>query len=243
MCARTINLQWRGWVCYNSRMKCFVIAMESEAEPVIANMTALNKATVCGRHAYTGRLCGRDVAVIVCGVGKVNAACGAQLAADRYSADCIINIGVAGGLNRDCEVGAIYSISHAVQYDFDLAQLNGTPIGTLNEFGDRYLPLSVAGGYPKRRLATGDRFNDDVRDFETLTKDMHADIRDMEGGAIVQACAHAGVAVYSFKAISDIAGSGSTTEQFTRNLAMCTERLKADICGIFADVCAAEEGK
>ena len=217
--------------------------MESEAAPVVANMTELTEATVCGRHVYTGKLCGRDAAVIVCGVGKVNAACGAQLAADRYSADCVINVGVAGGLNGGCKVGEIYAISHAVQYDFDLVQLNGTPMGTLNEFKERYLPLSVAGGRPQKRLATGDRFNDDRRDFELITGDMHADIRDMECGAIVQACIHAGIAVYSFKAISDVAGSGSTTEQFTRNLALCAERLKADICGIFADVCAAEEQK
>lgn len=215
--------------------------MESEAAPVIANMAEMNEATVCGRRAYTGKLCGRDVAVIVCGVGKVNAACGAQIAIDRFAADCVINVGVAGGLNNGCEVGNIYAISHAVQYDFDLVQLNGTPMGTLDEFEDRYLPLSVAGGCPKKRLATGDRFNDDRHDFEMLTGDMHADIRDMEGGAIVQACIHAGVAVYSFKAISDVAGSGSTTEQFTHNLAKCAERLKADICSIFADVCAAEE--
>ena len=217
--------------------------MESEAAPVVANMTELSQSTVCGKRVYTGKLCGRDVAVIVCGVGKVNAACGAQLAADRYSADCVINVGVAGGLNSGCKVGEIYAISHAVQYDFDLVQLNGTPMGTLNEFEDKYLPLSVTGSYPQKKLATGDRFNDDRRDFELLIGEMHADIRDMEGGAIVQACAHAGVAVYSFKAISDVAGSGSTTEQFTRNLAMCAEHLKSDICGIFADVCAAEENK
>ena len=224
-------------------MKCFVIAMESEAAPVVANMTEVNRAAVCGKNVYTGKLCGRDVAVIVCGVGKVNAACGAQMAADRYAADCVINVGVAGGLNDGCKVGGIYAVSHAVQYDFDLVQLNGTPMGTLNEFEDRYLPLSVAGGCPQRRLATGDRFDDDRRDYELLTGDMRADIRDMEGGAIVQACIHANVPVYSFKAISDIAGSGSTTEQFTRNLALCAERLKAGICGIFADVCAAEEQK
>ena len=41
----------------------------------------------------------------------------------------------------------------------------------------------------------------------------------MEGGAIVQAAKSAGVPVYSFKAISDVAGSGSTTDQYLKNRA------------------------
>ena len=39
----------------------------------------------------------------------------------------------------------------------------------------------------------------------------------MEGAAIVQAAYAAELPVYSVKAISDVAGSGSTTEQFLIN--------------------------
>ena len=210
--------------------------MDSEAAPVTENMQDAVCEIICDKKVYLGKLCGEECAVIVCGVGKVNAACATQLAYDRYRAEAVINIGVAGGLNSSLKIGEIYSIEYACQYDFDLAQLNGTPLGTLNEFEGRWMILSVAGDFPLKKLATGDRFNDDRRDFLLLTEDFGADIRDMEGGAIAQACVHAGIPFYSFKAISDVAGSGSTTEQYIKNTALCADNLKRSICGIYADV-------
>ena len=202
-------------------MKCFVIAMASEAEPVISAMRVAKNYTACGKRVVTGELYGEKVAVIVCGVGKVNAASGAQYAVDCLGATVIINLGVAGGLNDTVEVAETYAVSAVVQYDFDLVQLNGTPIGTLNECTENYLPLSVAEGFDTRKVGTGDRFNDSPFDYKLLTEVLGADIREMELGAIAQVCMHAGVKCYSFKTISDLAGSGSTTEQFVKNLEIC----------------------
>ncbi len=210
--------------------------MASEAKAVLDNMEETCETVACGKRVVKGRLCGRETAVVITGVGKVNAACGAQYAIDELGADKIINIGVAGGLNGGMNVGEIYSIEAAVQYDFDLVQLNGTKMGTLNEFEEPYLPLNTLPLYPLKKLGTGDRFNDSQADFRLLTEELGADIRDMECGAIAQACAHAGVEIYSFKAISDLAGSGSTTEQYLKNLALCLEKLTAHIPDIFEAV-------
>ena len=221
---------------YNFSMIVFVIAMDSEAKPVIENMKVKLHKTVHGREVYFGKLIGEKCAVVVCGVGKVNAAAGTQYAIDCLKADKIINIGVAGGLNDTTQVAEIYAISDCVQYDFDLVAINGTPMGTLNEYDAPYLTLSYAGNYPVKKLATGDRFNDDKADYELLTKTLQADIRDMEGGAIVHVCRHAGIPCYSFKAISDVAGAGSTGEQFVQNLAKCADKLHSEIANIFAAV-------
>lgn len=210
--------------------------MDSEAKPLFDNMTDLHTTIYCDKKIVTGKLCEKEVTCIVCGVGKVNAAVGAQIAIDKFAAEKIINIGVAGGLNNTLAVGSIYCISEAVQYDFDLVQLNGTKIGTLNEFEENYLPLCTVSSFPLKKLATGDRFNDDKADFNLLTKTLKADIRDMEGCAIVQVCAHAHIPCYSFKAISDLAGSGSTTEQFVNNLAVCAQKLKDNIKNIFEEI-------
>lgn len=210
--------------------------MESEAKPLTDNMTNVEISNAYGKKIVSGKLCGKEIRAVICGVGKVNAACGAQYAIDVLKADRIINIGVAGGLNDGLEVAQIYGISHAVQYDFDLVQLNHTAIGTLDEFEENYLPLSTKNLYPLKRLATGDRFNDSVDDFNLLTKVLGADIRDMEGGAIAQVCTHAGIPFYSFKAISDLAGSGSTTDQFLNNLNACAQKLNEQIKNIFEAV-------
>lgn len=217
-------------------MTVFVIAMESEAQPLIDGMTGVCVNEVHGRKVIRGKLCGKDTAAVVCGVGKVNAAAGTQYAIDCLGADKILNIGVAGGLNTRVEIGKIYSISHAVQYDFNLVQLNGTQIGTLNEYDTPYLDIALSPAYPARKLATGDRFDDSEHDFLLLTELLNADIRDMEGGAIAHVCRHANVPCYSFKAISDVAGAGSTTQQFAVNLAMCAKNLSAEIENIFKAV-------
>lgn len=213
-----------------------MIAMASEAQAVLANMEEKEQFISCGKQVIKGRLNGKATAVVITGVGKVNAACGAQYAIDMLGADKIINIGVAGGLNDGTKVADIYGIERAVQYDFDLTQLNGTPMGTLNEFEEPYLALNTMPLYPLKKLGSGDRFNDSKADFILLTKELGADIRDMELGAIVQACVHAGIKIYSFKAISDVAGSGSTTEQYMHNLAMCNARLEQAVPEIFEGV-------
>lgn len=217
-------------------MICFVIALESEAKPVIANMSNVQSAVIYGRKVYTGEMNDENTCVIVTDVGKVNAAAGTQLAIERFGAEAVINLGLAGGLNQSMHVGEIYAISHAAEYDFDLCQINGTSAGTLNECEQPWLPLHCSEGYACKKLGTGDRFNDSRQDFILLTEQLGADIRDMEGGAVAHVCMRAGVPCFSFKCISDIAGAGSTTEQFISNTRLCAENLRAGLPEIFAAV-------
>ena len=133
-------------------MKVFVIAMEKEAAPILEVMRVRRFLNFCGKRVLTGELYGVRCGVVVCGVGKVNAAMGAQIAIDELGAEVIINIGYAGGLNGSLEVGKIYEISHAVQYDFDLTQLNGTKIGTLDECKENFLALDALSLYPLKSL-------------------------------------------------------------------------------------------
>ena len=217
-------------------MKCFIIAMDSEAEPIVSAMKIERKFPFCGKKIFLGKLYGESVGVVVCGVGKVNAAIGTQIAVDELGAEKIINVGVAGGLNDRVAVGDIYAISHAVQYDFDLTTVNGTEIGTLDECETNYLPLSTSKTFSLKKVATGDRFNDSKEDYKLLTEVLKADIRDMECGAVAQVCMHAKVKCYAFKIISDLAGSGSTVEQYRNNLKICFKRLSLELENILKSV-------
>ena len=211
-----------------------VVAMQSEADILLSEMKIQRSLNVSGKDIHVGSAYGKDVAVCVCGVGKVNAALGAQVLISKFDAARLLNFGVAGGLNKETKLCEVYQIAGAVQFDFDLVQLNGTKIGTLNEYEENYLALNeLALSYPKKLLATADRFNDSPADYKLLTEELQADIRDMEGGAIVQAAYAAKLPVYSFKAISDVAGSGSTTEQFLKNKNKALENLKAALPVIF----------
>ena len=214
-----------------------VIAMQSKAEILLDEMDVSRSLTVSGKQIYVGKAYGKDVALCVCGVGKVNAALGTQLLVSKFDAEKILNFGVAGGLNKSVALCGVYQIEAATQFDFDLVQLNGTKIGTLNEYTESYLPLNaLRGDFPKKRLGTADRFNDSPEDYALLTKELGADIRDMEGGAIVQAAHAAELPVYAVKAISDLAGSGSTTEQFLVNKNKALQNLKAALPAIFEEL-------
>ena len=211
-----------------------IIAMECEADILLRDMEVKVRKTYCGKTVYEGSVYGRDVVLIVCGVGKVNAACGAQMAIDLYHARVLVNFGVAGGIGESTEIAGVYQIEKAVQYDFDLAGLNGTKIGTLNEFTENYLPLSVLPDVlPLRLLATADRFNDDKDDYLLIKEYMQSDIRDMEGGAIAQVAVHAGVPYYSWKAISDKAGNTSSFEQYNANKLHALECLHGRLKELF----------
>jgi len=214
-------------------MVVFIIALESEAAPIVQNFKTAKKFSIHERTIYFGKLCKRETAAIVCGVGKVNAAAATQYAIDALMADKIVNVGVAGGLNDGLEVAKIYGIEAVAQYDFDLVQLNHTPKGTLNEYDEPYLTVNTPPLYPLKKLGTGDRFNDDKADYLFLTEELKADIRDMEFGAIAHVCKHADINCYSFKAISDLAGSGSTTEQFTDNMEKCKNSIYVSCKDIF----------
>ena len=213
-----------------------VIAMDSEAEILLDQMEIENIQTMFGKTVHIGRAFGHDVLVVVCGVGKVNAAAGA-CAAIAKGADIILNFGVAGGLNDTTEVTEVYLIDKVVQYDFDLTQLNGTKLGTLDGETENFIPLYCPAGldFPRRTLGTGDRFNDSPADHSLLLE-LGCSIREMEAGAIAEVCKYAGLPFLSVKAISDVYGTGSTTEQFKKNLKLALLNLKAHLNEIFAEL-------
>ena len=205
-------------------MKVFVIAMNNEAECVVSNLENAVESTLFGRRIVRGTLNGEDALVVVSGVGKSNAAAATQLAIQETGTKRIFNLGVSGGLDQAMKVGEIYEVADAVQYDFDLVQINGTEMGTLNERDTPFIPCKAEGRFAAKTLGTGDRFNDNADD-SALLKKLGASLRDMEGAAIAHVCETAGVEFVSYKCISDVEGSGSMPEQYMENLKKCLEIL------------------
>ena len=186
-------------------MRAFVIAMPNEAEAVRPHLKA-------GDRLY------------VSGIGKVNAAAATQKAICE-GADEIWNVGLCGGFGDDIEVGDVFTVDRAVEYDFDLAKLNGTRVGQLNEHDTPYLPFAPLAGLSSRTLATGDHFNDSEADYALITKELGASLRDMEGAAIAHVCKREGVRCHAVKCVTNVAGKGSMIGQYEENTRRCLERL------------------
>jgi len=229
-------------------MRAFVIAMECEADCVRPWMKP-------------------DDRLYVCGIGKVNAAAATQKAICEGATE-VWNAGLSGGFGDKVKVGGVYAVEKAVEYDFDLAKLNNTRIGQLDEYDTPYLPFQpvsfkhsqeviskppfwcgetphLRGGgvlaSPYERsfeiasqfkhsnisliLATGDHFNDSETDYDLITKELGASLRDMEGAAIAHVCLKAGVPCHSVKCVTNVAGKGSMTGQYEENRRRCLARL------------------
>ena len=191
-------------------MLYILAAMQKEADALLAKAEIRKEFTQFGKKLWEGEACGVPFTLIVTGVGKTNAAASAMLALAR-GADRLLNIGVAGGITPRAKIGSLWQIDRAVQYDFDLSAINGTPVGTLDEYQTPYLPLRTGGKFPTATLATADSFASGQDDMALLDS-LGADVRDMEGAAIAHIAYAAGVPCTMFKSISDNAREESVRE-------------------------------
>ena len=191
-------------------MLYILAAMQKEADALLAKAEIRKEFTQFGKKLWEGETCGVPFTLIVTGVGKTNAAASAMLAIAR-GADRLLNIGVAGGITPRAKIGSLWQIDRAVQYDFDLSTINGTPVGTLDEYQTPYFPLRTGGKFPTATLATADSFASGQDDMALLDS-LGADVRDMEGAAIAHIAYAAGVPCTMFKSISDNAREESVRE-------------------------------
>ena len=82
-------------------------AMEEEVNQLKERMEVSGTEQIASMEFVKGLLEGREVVVVRCGIGKVNAAICTQVLADRYQVDGIINTGVAGALYQELNIGDI----------------------------------------------------------------------------------------------------------------------------------------
>ena len=76
---------------------------------------------------YVGILNGKEVVIVKCGVGKVNAAMCTQSLIDMYGVSAIINTGIAGSLDADIDIGDIVLATDTVEHDMDVSALGYEP--------------------------------------------------------------------------------------------------------------------
>jgi adenosylhomocysteine nucleosidase len=159
-----------------------------------------------------------DVLVQKCGIGKVNAALGAQRMINEFRPDCIISSGCAGGNGDDINVQDIVVSSELCYHDVycGAAIDNSTQYGQVQGLPARYkadpdlLRKAISLQASDIRLhagliVTGDWFVDTKEKMrEILGHFPEAKAVDMESCAIAQTCYINHVPFISFRVISDI---------------------------------------
>lgn len=212
-----------------------ICAMDAEADGFRARLENRKDETVGGLKISRGTWYGQDLSVIRCGVGKVNAALCAQTAVLRESPDGVINVGVAGGVGDGIVTGHAVIASDTVQYDFDLTDLgegeglyspcDGALSSALFSAACQVMGARAHSG----RIATGDRFVGDGKTAAFLRDHFGALACEMEGGAVAQVCAAAGVPCAVLRTISDNANEHSSVDfpSFLASAVRDTEKIIA----------------
>ncbi len=207
-------------------MKIGIIgALEAEVSKLKALMPAPEIKDCAGMRFFTGKLFEKDVVVVKCGIGKVNAAVCAQMLIDKFGISHIINTGVGGCLKEGISIGDIVLSTDAVEHDFTLnlpgfkkGMIPGMPasfpadeklLDIAREAGKK-LPEGVKA--VEGRIATGDQFICGRLAKEEIANTYAAACCEMEGGAIAHTAFINRIPFLIIRAISDKADGSATND-------------------------------
>jgi adenosylhomocysteine nucleosidase len=154
-----------------------------------------------------------NVLVQKCGIGKVNAALGAQRMINKFHPDCIISSGCAGGNGDDINVQDVVVSSELCYHDVYCGRAidDSTVYGQVQGLPARFKPdadmlqKALKTGAKPGLIVTGDWFVDSKEKMrEIINHFPEAKAVDMESCAIAQTCYINKVPFISFRVISDI---------------------------------------
>lgn len=201
-------------------------AMDEEVAKLKEKMEQVEVRTKASMDFYRGVIGGKEVVVVRSGIGKVNAGICAQILADDYGVDGIVNTGIAGSLRAEINIGDIVVSTDAVQHDMDAVAF-GYPLGqiprmdTLAFHADSQLvELAVQCckkvipeiGVFQGRVASGDEFIAKQERKDAILKEFDACCCEMEGAAIAQAAYLNQIPFVIIRAISDKADDSASMD-------------------------------
>ncbi len=201
-----------------------ITAVDTERDAVLKKMAAIKTNIIYDIIFYQGFIHHTPCIAAMSGVGKVNAARCTQLMIDKFQPDKIVNVGSAGALHPDLNIGDVVISTACIQHDVDLtvfgikkgafdnqeagfihADANFAELCTKaikDSIGKDYKVLSGA-------IATGDQFNDSLEKKNELFEEFGAYCNEMEGAAVAQVCASCKIPFVVIRSISDKPGKES----------------------------------
>lgn len=192
-----------------------IVAMSAEFRLVENLLKEKQEKINRGFRFVTGRIGDKEVVVMQAGIGKVCAAVGTVEMILNYAPACILNTGVAGGIDGVLRMMDIVVGKEVVYHDVwcgegnEVGQVQGMPARFR---GDEALfraamaarsDVALCGGM----ICSGDQFITDRPALEKIKKNFPEGMAvDMESGAIAQVCHIYGIPFLSCRIISDTPG-------------------------------------
>lgn len=219
-------------------MKLGIIgAMQVEVEILLSCLKNKKETSVAGSAFYEGTLEGLEVAIVQCGVGKVNAAICAQILCDCFGVTHLVNTGIAGSLDPKLDIGDLLISKDAMYHDFDCVHF-GYEMGKVPGMDVVAFPADAAmiqlasqaaeavhpGHVTVGRVASGDLFVAEKTAKDRIIATTQGLCTEMEGAAIAQTAYRNGVPFVILRAISDKADNSAEMDYPT------FERIAAHRC-------------
>lgn len=192
-------------------------AMDQEVSILKEEMEVSAIETRASMDFYVGKLLGREVVIVKCGVGKVNAAVCTQILADCYHVAAVINTGVAGSLRAEINIGDIVVSTDTLQHDMEATGFGYEPgeiplMGKKTFEADERLRSLIVETCRRvnpeidvfeGRVVSGDQFVSDAGVKARLAEMFNPYCTEMEGAAIAQAAWLNQIPFVIIRAISD----------------------------------------
>lgn len=207
-----------------------IAAMQEEMQEIKKVMIQIEENNIYELTFIQGKINNNEVILVESGVGKVNAARVTQILIDKFQVDLIINVGSAGSVNDELQIGDIVIGKKIVQHDFDITAF-GHPKGFISNVGqyvecDNQLVDKLEQTISKissnefnikiGTIASGDIFCTNIKMKEKIRTKFGADAVEMEGAAIAQVCKLDKIPFVIIRSISDTPNGKNeiTFEQF-----------------------------
>lgn len=223
-----------------------VCAMEEEIRELLAVLEDRQEEVIAGQPYYSGTIAGQHVALVECGIGKVQAGMNTALLLERFQPDVVINTGSAGGIGDGLKVGDVVISSGVAYHDVDATvfgyepgQLPGRPqIYTADQTYVQKIATAAAATDLTTHvglIATGDQFINSAAAIAKI-KGIYPGVlaAEMEGGAIGQVASQFKTPFVVIRAMSDVGdeNAGVSFDEFIidagkRSAAMLLAFLKA----------------
>ena len=198
-----------------------IVAMNKELALMIPLLSNPVEKNINGLVFYEGTVGNKDVVILKCGIGKVNAAIGTVTMIDHFSPNIIINSGVAGGSDQNVNVMDVV-VGESVAYhdvwcgpEIAVGAIQGLPLYYKGDQATISL-IPKADNIKFGLITSGDQFIDTLEKVQAIKKDFPESLAvDMESGAIAQVCELRKTPFVSIRVISDSPGaSHNNTEQY-----------------------------
>ena len=204
-----------------------IFAMNEELQELLKYLEIKNEYLIFDLKFYEGTINDSECVLVESGVGKVNAARCSQILIDNMKVEYVFNIGVAGGVSSELNVGDIVIGKRLVQHDFDITAFNHQKgyipnVGIFIESDEYLVNLANScvdlGDYRilTRTIASGDIFCTESWMSEKIRKKFDALCVEMEGASIAQVCYLSHIPFLIIRSISDTPNNNNvmTYEEF-----------------------------